>query len=423
MTKDKTNEDIRDTYFEKIARDYVWKMKTINDTLYFVMNTLLRKHNKIYNNFEENFGNIKDLNVDKLNILEHRKLYKAINMLDQSSIAVDVFKKWILMNYVSEFDALLCYIFKWIFLHNPNLVDQDNNKSLSFNELLKMWSVDNARELVIEKKIYELTKSSKKDTITWIQNILETESLTKSIKNYKSFIEIVELRNCVAHNDWKISKQTIDVLSKEKIKHTYKIGDNIKLEKKILDNCFEVFLETWLKLLYQVRNKLTKKLDKKNIEALWDSLNNICYELIEDEKNNQAIDILGRWLNNLSKIEEPQSLYLIINKWLALKLIKKNDEAKSLINNINRKWKDCLFRIWAAIILDDLESALKLVKQYGKWEDENQTKSMYQTQIIFKDLVKQKKFLELYKNIFWEKFKIQDNYLKDKTKNIKKKIQ
>lgn len=132
---------------EKLARD---KFKEFSDH-YTISST------EVNGEVEVEKDNVRhSVLVESTHIGEFKKLQRRIS---NTNIAYKTVPISFLVSLISQYDAFLGRLLRFIFLVKPEVLNT-SDKNLSFSDLVSFGSIDNAREYIIEKEVEGVLRKS-----------------------------------------------------------------------------------------------------------------------------------------------------------------------------------------------------------------------------------------------------------------------
>jgi hypothetical protein len=275
-------------------------------------------------------------------------------------------------------------------------------KNLTYSQLIEFRSIDEAKDYIVEREVESVLRESHTYHFEWLEKKLST-TLRKDLPIWSTFIEVTERRNLFVHNDGHVSNQYLTVCKKNKVHlpKELKTGDILHVDAEYFQKAYECIFELSVKLNQVIWRVLIAN-DLKNAD---DGLNEICYDLIQKEKFGLAdilldfaTNILPRHHNELSKN------VFIINQALSKYLAGKKEESDKILNQKDWSASNNSFKLAVNVLKENYDEAFTLMMQIGHSEDV--PRHAYQTWPLFKKVRENQVFLDTYKSIFKEDYKI-----------------
>lgn len=107
------------------------------------------------------------------------------------------------MSLISQFDAYFGNIIKTIYYKKPEILST-SEKSIKYSEIIKINSIDELKEYIIEQEIEAVLRKSHNDQFKWLENKLNMK-LRQGLNCWPTFIESTERRNLFVHCDGCVS--------------------------------------------------------------------------------------------------------------------------------------------------------------------------------------------------------------------------
>lgn len=404
--------------FNQILSDFLDEITSLNETLPLVMALVSIKDKQKEKELNE-FIKKRTIKKDKTAIqdssepsdeeeeivslgiedyIQFKELQKNVNI---ASIAFKVIPRSLFVSLISQFDAYLGNLIKKIYELFPEKLNECE-KNLTYSQLIEFRSIDEAKDYIVEREVESVLRESHTYHFEWLEKKLST-TLRKDLPIWSTFIEVTERRNLFVHNDGHVSNQYLTVCKKNKVHlpKELKTGDILHVDAEYFQKAYECIFELSVKLNQVIWRVLIAN-DLKNAD---DGLNEICYDLIQKEKFGLAdilldfaTNILPRHHNELSKN------VFIINQALSKYLAGKKEESDKILNQKDWSASNNSFKLAVNVLKENYDEAFTLMMQIGHSEDV--PRHAYQTWPLFKKVRENQVFLDTYKSIFKEDYKI-----------------
>jgi hypothetical protein len=398
--------DLKSEHFDKAVNKYLnhieglWtSMPIVLKTIEKTKNSAIVAHNDFLNN---NCNYIKEENHFLIPIEHVRKNTQLKKSVDNSTTAIKIIKRNFLVSIISQFDTYVSDLIKAIFEVKPEII-QNSEKQLTFSELNKFKSIQEAQDYVIEKEIETVLRGSYTEQFKWFENKLKIQ-LTKDLPIWQTFIEITQRRNLFVHNDGKISTQYLNVCREHNVilDDKLKVGDELDVGLKYFDKSFKCLFEIGVKLNQVIRrNLLPEELEKADHSFL-----NISFELIHNSQLDLAktlYDFSDKYIKKYSN--EDLKLRILLNRAQTYKWLNKEKECENIINSIDWTATGDLFKLASKVLIDDFNSACEIMKNIGE-NEKVLNKAFYKDWPIFKKFRCSEEFKNTYFEIFGTEFEI-----------------
>jgi hypothetical protein len=386
--------------------NFLQHLDSIKDTLPMTL-LLLRPYQKKANLKFENF--IKD-NLEEIENEDGRKSvsvpYEQSRTFEQlsknaqtSSLGSKIIPESLFVSLISQYDSYLNQLLKILFNIRPEYINK-SERELTFADLNTFKSIEEAREFIIEKEVESVLRKSHSEHFTYLENKIGMP-LKKDLPIWKTFIEITERRNLFVHCDGIVSSQYIKVCKENKC-YQKDIELNERLTVKL--DYFQLAYEC----LYEITTKLThtiwRKLINEDIKLADEKLNEICYQLLTDGQYKLADILLDFACKQTKHFNDATKNLYIVNKSLSQFLQNNNENALEIINSKDWSASSDDFKMAHLILSEKVEDVYVLMRKIGK--DGDIDKESYKTWPLFYKLRKEKEFINLFKEIFDEEYKV-----------------
>ena len=404
--------------FNQILTDFLEEIISLNETLPLVMALISIKDNqkeKELNQFIKNHTIKKDkatiidssepneeeediISLGIEDYIQYEELQKNVNI---ASVAFKVIPRSLFVSLISQFDAYLGNLIKKVYELFPEKLFECE-KNLTYSQLVEFESIELAKEYIIEKEVESVLRESHTFHFEWLEKKLSTV-LRKDLPIWSTFIEVTERRNLYVHNDGHVSNQYLSVCKKNKtqLPPDLKAGDVLHVDSLYFKKAYECIFEISVKL----NQVIWRKLIANDLENADEALNEICYDLIQKEEFGLADILLDFATKTLPRHHNEMSKNVfIINQALSKYLAGNKEDSDKIINQKDWSASSNSFKIAVKVLKEEYEDAISIMKQIGKSEDV--PRHAYQTWPLFKKMRETPTFLETYREIFDEEYKI-----------------
>jgi hypothetical protein len=306
----------------------------------------------------ENGGEAKRYSVP----LAHRRVVeKHYVRISQASSALELMPRSMLVAMVSEYDAFLGRILRAIYSAKPEILNRSERK-LTFSELSKYDSIADARGALIEAEVEALLRESHGAQFDRLEKMLEFP-LRKNLERWGQFVELTQRRNLFVHCDGIVSAQYVKVCVEEKgLPDGVQQGDRLSAPYSYLIQSY--------KCLYEIAVKLSQVLWRKlaaSEDALADrQLNDFCYELLVEEKNDLAIRLLEFSVSNIKKpSSDSYRKMFVINLAQAYKFSEESRDFQKVLDGQDWSSTSDDFKLCVAVLNDQFSEAAVIMARIG----------------------------------------------------------
>ena len=319
---------------------------------------------------------------------------------DDFSIFAVTLPRMTLVSVVSLFDAYLSRILKNVYMVRPEILNS-SNKQLTFSEIVKFGSIEDAKNSIIEKEIETLLRDSHISQFAWLEKNLDVK-LT-DLAAWKCFIELTERRNLLVHADGMVSAHYIETCRKHGIElaEGTNLGDQLDVSDEYYKKACNCVAEIGVKL----SQVLWRKLIPKELEEAEDSFIEVTYGLLlskEYELAEQLLEITK--VKGFKKLNAESGLYMTVNLAICLKGQEKNDQCLKLLSSIDFSALSAKFKLANYVLREEYDAAEKVMRQIG--DSEELTEVNYREWPLFRWFRKTDQFKSAFKDIFGDEYVI-----------------
>ncbi|HYT46251.1 MAG TPA: hypothetical protein VEP90_28235, partial [Methylomirabilota bacterium] len=323
-----------------------------------------------------------------------QKLYQGIEKSVYSSKLV---LRSFIISLISQYDAFLGRLVRALFLIQPDSLNI-SERNITFAQLQTFESVEDAREYIIEKEIETVLRKSHFEQFDWLEKKFDIK-LHEGLNIWQTFIEVTERRNLFVHNSGIVTGQYLNVCKMHNVELDEDIHIGVELEATpdYFKKAYECIFEIGVKLA-QV---LWRKVEPADRERADKNLNNICYELLVEERFRLACILLD-FATDLKRYSSDQwRRTFIVNRAQAYKWSGDFEKAKKIVTNEDWSAASDKFKLAEAVILDDFDRADGLVKRIGS-SDDILNKNTYREWPLFREYRKSEGFPRAFEEVFKE---------------------
>jgi hypothetical protein len=317
--------------------------------------------------------------------------------LQRNVRAVQIIPRSFFTSLISHYDAFIGNLLRAIFYMKPEVLNSSEHP-LTFKELTSFNSLDAARASVVEREVEALLRESHAEQFQWMEKKFNVP-LRKDLPSWPTFIEVTERRNLFVHCNGIVSPQYLSVCKRHGVDCSkVKLGQELHVGPKYLKIAYATILEIGIKLAHV----LWRRLKPEEIEQADGSLNNLCLDLIRDEKYAVAQTLLDFAAQYKSFGSESARKILLLNQAQAYKWGGQDKRAKDILAGEDWNAANEKFQLGAAVLNDDFETASQIMRHIGP--DSSPGKGDYKEWPIFKIFRESPEFAAAYENVFGEPF-------------------
>lgn len=246
----------------KILDEYLHKIVALNEIIPFQMKSAFESFtnaNDSLNKTVEEYGNPithEDGTTGFEISFKHARLIGRISKKrKQAQLALEILPQSFLVTFVSEYDSFLGQLNTYILKNRPELLKAEQ-KTITFEELSTLNSIEEAREKIINQEVENLLRESHSKQFDWMESKYNL-TLKTGLESWPVFIELTERRNLFVHCNGLVSEQYLKKCRAAK----YKLDSEIQVGKKLRAN--KEYIELVYKTLFEIPVKLTQVLWRK----------------------------------------------------------------------------------------------------------------------------------------------------------------
>jgi hypothetical protein len=406
----------------KNLETFLRHIDAIRDTLPMTM-LLIQPYNKKANDdfvkfLKENVKEIEDDNGKKriLVTAEESKIFETLERnASTSALAGKIIPESLFVSLISQYDAFLTRLLRAIFEIKPDVLN-GSERNLTFSQLVEMKTIENARELIIDKEIDTVLRKSHSEQFDYLEKLIGIK-LRENLPVWQTFIEITERRNLLVHCDGVVSNQYLKNCNEQQCKiENVKVGDRLGVELKYFSIAY--------KCLYEIATKLTHTIWRKYLTSdLKDAdgeLNEVCFHLINSNSFELADILLEFSCVQKRHFNDSSKNVFIINGSLSKYLQGKKEEAKKILDKKDWSASSDDFKLAYAVLTDDFEKAYEVMIRIG--DNGKVDKASYKQWPLFNKIRKEEKFKESYQTIFKEDYSVMETPMRPLQELINKEI-
>lgn len=379
-----------DTYFEA-APQFIGVAEFLQNKLSKEIRKLAEKHGSV--------GLGKDSNTFHANVRpEAYGKWKELDRKYQSYLSLhEIMPETLLVTIISLYDAYLGNLLRGCLLHKPHGLDS-NDKFFSYQDLLKLGSVETALEILIEDKIENILRKSHSNHFEWLEKFLGI-NLKIDLECWSDFIELTERRNLFVHTGGVVSSQYLKVCDANDVKWESRPrkGSKLSVERDYIRSAYRTIREVGTKLGFVVWNKLRPEESEDAGKFLTADM----VDLLNAGHDSLVVSLADFYIQiPIKNRSESTSLIVSINKAIALKSLGRTDQAEEVIKSISWSTLADQYRLAHACLTDNWSDAANLMRKVDT--DGSIGPREYQEWPIFKDFRQTDEFLEIYAELHGE---------------------
>jgi len=272
--------------------------------------------------------------LDDMSPLVGKYFYKFIRIITSShdDIHHEILNRSILMSMISYFEILVSDLAHVYYLVAPDAVASDD-KILSFNELKRFDSIDEAVDTIISDRVDKLLRGGVED---WRKFFLSHTKIDLSLvtPSWPDFVEYFQRRNLIVHNGGRVDEKYLSIVEFDKltVRSTRPMIDDIlKTDDTYVSQCLDNFEVTGLLFCQEIWGKLLAGEQENRLNSI-NGLTAVIYERLLS-RHWYVAGLLAQWGEQDKEASETDILVCKFNRWLCMKrrglweIVKKEVEA------------------------------------------------------------------------------------------------
>ncbi|MBR9790087.1 MAG: hypothetical protein GYB40_19355 [Vibrionaceae bacterium] len=323
------------------------------------------------------------------------KIYKAT----LNSDIVNTLNQAIFLNSYSIWDAFTGELLSAVYRLKPELYSKFQ-KSVSFELVMQANSIDEIKKRILEDDIENFRRDSYIEQFKSLEKRFGFETL-RQFELWETFVEFSQKRNIVMHCNGVVSEQYISICKSVGIKESNlpTVGEKVELSTSDVVLSNYVMCVTGVMLAHTIWNKVLPK----NRTEIDDSLSDICFDLLCDEKWHHSVAIGEFITNNLVAKDDATSKINIINLAIGYEALGKEKQLNKTLKSVDWSLLTLDFRLAEAVLLGEFPTAAKLMKKIGVEGDFVKRQSYHEWPLFhkFRDHLE---FISAYKEIYKEAY-------------------
>lgn len=390
--------------FENVVQNFIHNIRGMQKSFPLVMVFMLGTRKKVINDLNEfvSKGIIKVRKTEDDEFIdivpeEFYKIKKLLGEIKGTESVITLIPRSFIVSLISQFDAYFGNIIKTIYYKKLEILST-SEKSIKYSEIIKINSIDELKEYIIEQEIEAVLRKSHNDQFKWLENKLNMK-LRQGLNCWPTFIESTERRNLFVHCDGCVSNSYIKNCKEFGVSiNGINVGDKLEVTREYFTLVCNCILEIGIKLAHVIWRKITPD-DRENAD---NNLNSIVYDFLSEEDYNLAIVISEFATNVIKKFSSEEiKMYLTVNKIQAYKWSGNEKTCKKMLHDIDWTALEDKFKLAYYVLLDDYTNAAKIMRRIGNSGVIN--KVDYKEWPLFKEFRKSNIFRQTYEEVFKEK--------------------
>lgn len=290
-----------------------------------------------------------------------------------------------LISLISSAEWFLSQMLRKFFEAHPEAAGI-KEKVLTFEDLIRLGSVEEARQYLIGMRIDDIIRGSLED---WLKFFTNTANLSMGyLTDHKAkLIEVFQRRNVMVHNNGTVHTSYISKVDAN-LRKNLKAGDDLLVSPEYLQEAIDLIELNFILIAAELWKRLRPKEEQRALVLI----NVVAFHCLKAERWKIAEGVSYFAMNDKNLPEINQVLGQL-NYWQSVKWQGRFSEIEEAIRSADFSAKDQVSQLARLVLLDDYVSAFKMIPtmmQSGSITPEHLEKWP-----IFRKLREQPRFLEI----------------------------
>ena len=320
-------------------------------------NSLIRN---IYENIEIEETDNDEASIIIKNPILNRYFQDELKRNENLSTDITQLNHSILISLVTSFELLVSDIFK-DFLTNVDKSNLLEKRSIQFTDLLKIGSVHEAREFLLDQYIEELIRGSFESWVKAIDTTLKINLNQINTIRDNNDIEIMQetfqRRHLLVHNDGVVNDLYLSKIDPRIVK-VEKKGEKLSTTPDYIKNRILIFQKVGGILVYRYATTKYRAMKNKYFEKFNDILLSLAVEGCEGSR------YIYREIMNDDGFDHEAQLYSSINYYLSYKFNDEFELVRSEVEDFRVETLSEEYKMAKNILLDNVDQAIENFKNY-----------------------------------------------------------
>lgn len=322
-------------------------------------------------------------------------------MATQEKNAIGYLPASTLMSMVAAFDSIIADLVTVLLKKRKDKLNL-GERSVPLADVLASASVDEIIDRFVLNEVYELLRGSHDEQVKFIEKNFDID-IRSDWKRWADFIEVFERRNLLAYGERAFTNRYSEICRRHgKTVNIRKPGEKIELGRQYLRHAADTLLEFGVLLAFSLWRKHFKEEEQDAFAAL----NQAAYQFIIEGRLVVAENML-RYASSLKTTgcTEYTRRMMIVNRANALRKLKRQEEAETVLKSMDWSATSDYFQICVAAVRGDVDgvvSRMQAVKAEYPGEEQKISKQEFREWPVFDQMRTEEKFRNEFERIFGE---------------------
>lgn len=308
------------------------------------------------NRFEliEEYNGFPIYKVSEIDVEEKQRELSKLRVINTSSKRL---KFSIILSLVSTYDFLFAELCRFLMKQNPSKYE-GSEKLYSVSEILKIGSIDQIIEKVIDDEIDSLMNKSHDDQIKFFEENFHIPKI-RDHDIYPEFIELFQRRNLIAHGDLIVNERYINGCANAGCVDLPEIGSRLDVNADYIEKSIALCYEMLVLMAFNV----WRKRRKDEAEKCFTEFLNITFELLKDDQPKLSIKFIDYALSlKDGAFSQFVKQAFVINRAIAMRMQGQPVSEEDLKERADFSSSSPLVRLCLSSVLGKVDEAVRCIE-------------------------------------------------------------
>ena len=323
----------------------------------------------------------------------YRRLARNLHKASRATLLIpEIF----VVALVSQYDAFLGGLIR-VLLNGRLEILHATDRQLPLASLLAFDSMADVRDAIVNKEVEDLLRKSHAEQFSWLESRFKIE-LRKGLLEWPAFVELTERRNLYVHARGVVSRQYLETCRAHNVylPPDHDLGVTLYASGDYFVRAHSCVLSIGVMLGHVLWRKFFP--DQRQHADI--HLTNICYDLLVERRYDLAQRLLTFAVSSFKKFaHEKYRRMFVVNLAQTYKWMNDDKKCAEIMDAEDWTASDESFRLAHAVLRDDIENSVRIMRQIGAEHDEIDAVA-YRDWPLFREIRKEELFRTTYQDIF-----------------------
>ena len=338
-------------------------------------------------------GDSRTVTLTSETFVPYRRLARNLHKASRATVLIpEIF----VVALVSQYDAFLGGLVRAL-LNGRVEVLYTTERQVSLASILTFDSMGDVRDAIINKEVEDLLRKSHSEQFSWLESRFSIE-LRKGLQEWPTFIELTERRNLYVHARGVVSRQYLDACRAHDVPLSpdHGVGATLHVDQDYFVRAHACVLSIGIMLAHVLWRKVFPS-QRQHADV---HLTNVCYDLLVERRYDLAQRLLTFAVSDFRKFAaENYKRMFVVNLAQTYKWLNQDDKCAEIMDAEDWTASDDSFRLAHAVLRDDVENSVRIMRQIGSTHDEVGAVA-YREWPLFREMRKEELFRTAYQEIF-----------------------